>query len=293
MILDSHIHTHMELFKGSVKENQRDLLDKMHQAGVDGGALLSLEPTVYPDIPYKDRIDNVLELCAGQELLFPFFFLYPPDEDTEEQMEYAAKNGICGFKIICTSFYPGDPRCIAACKKAAEMGKPVTFHSGILWDGGGVSGKYNRPTEFESLLDVKNLRFALAHMSWPWCEENIAVYGKFENTKYERGGEGCEMFIDTVPGTPRNRREAALDIVCCGDYEVKYNIMFGTDCRTDSYNVQWTKEWIERDKQLFNKFGIDSEDFLEHYYCKNFLRFIGKSDEKVKKADVAVADTTM
>ena len=56
----------------------------------------------------------------------------------------------------------------------SQADRPILFHSGILWDGK-PSGPYNHPAGFESLLEVDGLRFCLAHISWPWCDELIAV----------------------------------------------------------------------------------------------------------------------
>ena len=33
----------------------------------------------------------------------------------------------------------------------------------------------------EAGFDIPGLRFCCAHISWPWCEECVAVYGKFLN----------------------------------------------------------------------------------------------------------------
>jgi predicted TIM-barrel fold metal-dependent hydrolase len=71
---------------------------------------------------------------------------------------------IDGFKIICTHFYPGDERVLEFARFCAENGKPIFFHSGILYDGK-VSSKYSRPIGFEDLIQVNGLRFSIAHIS--------------------------------------------------------------------------------------------------------------------------------
>lgn len=289
MILDSHIHT--ALFDGTPQENQTKLLADMKKVGIDGGVIISLDPRSYPDMNYVQRLDHVLALCEGQDLLFPFFWIDPLEENAVEQVDYAVSRGIQGFKMICTDYYPSDPRCLAVCRRAAELDKPVTFHSGILWDGR-ESAKYNRPGEFECLLEIPHLRFVLAHVSWPWCEENLAVYGKFENAHVLRPDLSCEMFVDTTPGTPRNRRKPVFEMVFEGDYEMKYNTLFGTDCSTDAYNLSWVREWRKRDVEILRECGMD-DDFLDHYYCKNLLRYLGKSDEKICKQPVEMADHSL
>ena len=51
----------------------------------------------------------------------------------------------------------------------AKHEKPVLFHSGILWDG--LNSSSTTSPRFEALLEVNGLKFALAHVSWPWHDE--------------------------------------------------------------------------------------------------------------------------
>ena len=74
------------------------------------------------------------------------------------------------------------------------------------------------------------LRFALAHVSWPWVDECLAVYGKFLNALTRRRELSVEMFIDTTPGTPRIYRQEVLTKLMTIGYDVEHNILFGTDC---------------------------------------------------------------
>ena len=98
----------------------------------------------------------------------------------EDQIVMAAEKSIMGFKVICDRYFPGDKRAMEIFRIIAKTKRPILFHSGILWDGK-PSSQYNRPSEFESLLEINHLRFSLAHISWPWCDELIAVYEKFLN----------------------------------------------------------------------------------------------------------------
>jgi hypothetical protein len=106
----------------------------------------------------------------------------------------------------------------------------MLFHSGILYDGRDTS-RYNRPAEFECLLDVPGLRFAMAHISWPWCDEMIALYGKFQAAHGSRA-DVPELFIDTTPGTPAIYRRDALTKVFTVGFDVKHNVLFGSDSVT-------------------------------------------------------------
>ncbi len=287
MILDGHIHMHPT--DRNPEENRRELLASMREAGISGGVIISPDPTEYPERSAEQRMRDVLALCRGEEMLFPFYWIDPLDDDPVSQVERAADAGIDGFKIICSGFYPSHEGVLAVCRRAAELNKPVLFHSGILWDGRD-SARYNRPGEFECLLEVPGLRFSLAHISWPWCDECLAVFGKFNNAYSVRPGLSCEMFIDLTPGTPRNYRERAFSSMLLGDYTMKYSLIFGTDCDTRGYNSPWAREWIERDNGLYRKFVPEDEaDLTEHVYEKNLLRFLGKSEEVVQKTIPQVA----
>lgn len=53
--------------------------------------------------------------------------------------------------------------------------------------------------------------------------------------------------------------------------------MFGTDCNTDGYSAAQSTKWQNIDDPLYKRFVEgDVEDFKEHIYGKNFLRFIGR-----------------
>ena len=270
MILDGHIHI------VNTQSKRDPLLRAMEEAGVDGGLVMSAMPSnMNPEAEAPERrLEHVLEFCQDQELLFPFFFLNPVEETALEQVDRAVRSGIAGFKIICTNFYPSDPRCVESYRHIASYKKPLVFHSGILWDGLNASGNYNKPTEFEVLLSIPGMRFALAHISWPWCDECVAVYGKFNNATLCSGGITTgEMVIDNTPGTPKIYREDALRKVLLTGYDVLQNMYFGLDNTVENYNVEWAKGWIKTDMTVYEELGLDS-DAIQGIFSRNLLRFI-------------------
>lgn len=75
-IYDAHLHT------GFGTPDAMSLLGKMEEAGFYGGILLSAAPDVTPRedlyLPFKERIDNVLEWTHGsQGRLYPFLGCIP------------------------------------------------------------------------------------------------------------------------------------------------------------------------------------------------------------------------
>ncbi len=254
-----------------------ELVDRLGAAGLDGCCVLSQSYVVgFEDdrtahAP-KDRIKNVMAFTKGRDGLIPFYFIDPTEPDAEKQVDMAIDAGVMGFKTICTHFFPSDERAVPVYHKIAATGKPYLFHSGILYDGSNASGNYNRPCNFEVLLSVPRLRFALAHISWPWTDECIAVYGKFNNYLENFGpGDAPEMFVDTTPGTPaRYRRDALAKFLDMGG--AADHILWGSDCSTD-YSTEYAQSIRDRDEGIAQELDLD-EDFLDKWYHRNFMRFL-------------------
>ena len=273
MILDGHVH---------VREMGGDpaaLLESMSNAGVDGGILISFIPPCFSKRDYDDsaeRLDDVMRWAEGNENLFPFFWIDPTEDGALDQVATATERGVAGFKVICDHFYPGDDRPMEVFGAIARAGKPMLFHSGILWDHK-PSGNFCRPCNFEALLEIKGLRFTLAHISWPWFDECIAVYGK----ALAACSGKAEMFIDVTPGTPPIYRREALTKLFTVGYDIERNVIFGTDCNANDYNHAWATEWIERDNGIYDELGL-SDDARSRIYAGNLRRFVGASAERIE-----------
>ncbi|MBO5714451.1 MAG: hypothetical protein J6R83_03390, partial [Clostridia bacterium] len=57
-------------------------------------------------------------------------------------------------------------------------------------------------------------------------------------------------------------------------YDVKDNVMFGSDCVADDYNVDYAKSIIATDTKILNELGIDKES-QEKLFSTNVMRFLG------------------
>ena len=283
---DSHVHTE------EGRADKEAYLNRLGEAGISGSVVISKPPAnfenlVKPEDPEK-RLADVLSFTEKSENLYPFYWFDPLEKDADKQIEAAVESGIYGFKVICDRFFPGDERPMEIFRKIAGTGKPILFHSGILWDGK-PSGEYNRPLAFEPLLEVDGLRFCLAHISWPWVDECIAVYGKFLNAFNLRPDLSVEMFIDTTPGTPEIYRMEALTKLFTIGYDVENNVMFGSDCNTADYNVNWTRNWIKMDTNIFHGLGL-SDEVIQKIYRDNLKRFLGISSIRVERKPPKVAE---
>ena len=276
-IFDMHVHA-----KKTTPEPER-LLRELSMAGVSGCTVLSNKPLEVSCEEGSSCEERMAEIKAWTEThpdrLFPVLWVHPDEEGIVEKIKIAAKTGVMAFKVMCNSFYVGDTKSMDMLAEIARQDKPVIFHSGILWDGR-VSSCYNRPANWEALLDLDGIRFSLGHCSWPWIDECIALYGKFLNA--EAHGRRVEMFFDLTPGTPEIYREELLRKLFFVGYDVPNNILYGTDCRTSGYQYEWTKKWLKIDTALFDKFGI-SEKLRQKIFRDNLFRFLGKTDRKVDR----------
>ena len=273
-IYDMHVHA-----EGSATPNPQDLIEKMEKAGVYGGTVISVRPTEsYGRIrmDYEQRIQNVLAWTKGYEdRLFPVLWVHPREKDLPAKLKDAASRGIRAFKMICDNYYVYDDISMKAIECIAELKKPLMFHSGILWIGKAVAADYNRPANWEILLTVPGLKFSMAHCSWPWYDECIAVYGRLmASYRFDPQGSS-EMFFDLTPGTPEIYREDLFKKLFNIGYDVPHNTMFGADMSADDYDSGYVKRWIDFDNDLYEKLGV-SEELKELIYEKNFLEFIGE-----------------
>lgn len=277
--IDCHVHMGMGVYNEKMVRLE-DMLRKMDEAKVDAVSLFSIPPVTYREADPagecpsddRDRLELIIDWMSRSDRVYGMYFIDPTAEDALNQADEAVKAGITGFKVICNYYYPDDPRAMKTYAHIAELGKPIQFHSGILWSPH-PSSKYNRPVGFEPLLEIPKLRFSMAHVSWPWVDEFIALYG-YSDSRKKQGLPTAELFVDTTPGTPPIYREDALfKLYNCG-YSVEDHIMLGTDCRW-SYDVDYSNKIQENDKRIFAKLGLSQEQF-EKYSYKNYLRFIGE-----------------
>jgi len=252
-----------------------NLREQMKAAGIDGGVILSYRPNIFnfdgAIYTPQQRLDKLFEVTGGHGNLFPFYWIDPTEKDAAEQVKLAGDYGVSGFKVICREHYPGDSRAMKTYAIIAKSGKPMLFHSGILYDAFN-SSNYNRPAGFEALFDVEGLRFAMAHVSWPWCDEMIAVFGKFRFAN--RKNKDVELFVDLTPGTPDIYREEVLTkLIKLTGFRFTDNMLFGTDNDGD-YNSAYAKGIIDQDNMIYDKLNVPAEE-REKIYHSNFMRFLG------------------
>ena len=271
--IDCHCHMQGKIIP------PEELLKKLDAAGMEAVEVMSFAPPSLmwaaaldcPRTP-SDRLKFLVDFGSKSDRIFTMFWIDPTDEDAMEQVDRAVEAGVTGFKVICDHYYPCDDRPMQVFAHIAETGKPLHCHSGILYSPH-VASRYNRPVWFEDLLEIPKLRFALAHVSWPWVDECLAVYGHWQSMK-KRGQTTAEMFIDTTPGTPKIYREEMLMKLYNVGYDIENNVMLGIDNRYD-YNVEYCRQICSGDEFLLSKLCV-TEEQRNKYFWKNYYRFIGR-----------------
>lgn len=282
---DSHIH----IMHGD--PDPEAFYSSLREAGLRGAAVFSRPPRKtsksQPDpLPPEKTVDQLIEWCSAAPTLYPFYYINPADPAAIDNAVMAAEKGVYGFKIIHNDGLPCQPAFIPLYRKIAELGRPITFHTGILWDGL-VSSDFFRPANWEGMLNVPKIRFATCHISWPWVDECIAVYGKLLNAITRNGWETVpEMFIDITPGTPKIYRREALAKLHTVGYDVFDHIMFGTDCRVKPYNVGWSKDWQATDDAIYAELGLEAK-VIDSCYRTALQRYLFGGDNSNRRAPTA------
>ncbi len=280
-IFDMHIHSR------NTEINPERLISEMDRAGVYGGCIFSNDSergNSKTGTSFEERMTEITRWTQGYEdRLFPVLRFHPYEDGIIEKIHIASERGVMAFKTICSDFYVYEDGCMRVLEEISKLNKPIIFHTGILWDGKS-SSKYNRPINWEALIDIDNIRFSMGHCSWPWHDECIALYGKFLNAK--SSGKNVDMFFDITPGTPEIYRRDLLTKLLTIGYYVPDNIMFGTDCNAYPYNYEWTARWMKIDNEIYDSLGVGPK-LREKIYGKNLMRFLGilKEEKKEYKLD--------
>ena len=210
-------------------------------------------------------IDHVAAVqAADPERIFGLIWAEPRCPGMVEEVERGiVERGLRGVKLIPDHWEAGDEMLFPLYEKMQALGKPIQFHSGILY-AFGDSSRFCGPVLYEPLLHFPGLRFALAHISWPWTDECIAVFGRFRAAAgYQKGK--CQMWIDTSRGTPDALRKA---IPFCG----MERLMFGVDGSPSAPDTAHSH--VQKDIALLrDSLGVSQEQLETFFWgaCERFF----------------------
>jgi len=265
VIIDAHLHT-------TGDERQADVLRSLDESQTDIGVLLA--PflnngyTMHDADSLRRANAYLADLVKGQEdRLIGFAVLNPSLPDVVDDLQRAVDAGLRGVKMVPSGWYPYDDKVQPLFAKAAELKLPLLFHSGIFIDG--RSGRFCRPTFFEALRDHPGVRVTLAHLSWPWTDEAIAVglIDRIHGVPPEKAMFRFDLSFGPPPAYRLEVLRKALDVLgpAC--------LQFGSDCFLPCSGAQIAERrgWLE---DLLSELQVD-DDAREQIMWRTAAAWLG------------------
>jgi uncharacterized protein len=139
--------------------------------------------TGHPPIANED----VAQGCAAHaDVLIPFASVDPwkGKAAVRQARRLVTEHGMRGFKLhpSLQAFHPNDRMAYPLYAAIEELGVPVLFHTGQtgigagMPGGGGVRLRYSNPMAIDDVaVDFPHLPIILAHPSFPWQDEALAI----------------------------------------------------------------------------------------------------------------------
>jgi uncharacterized protein len=133
------------------------------------------------------RSEEVAEACAAEaDVLIPFASVDPWQgaAAVRRARSLVAAYGVRGFKFhpSLQAFHPNDRVVYPLYEALQELGVVALFHSGQtgigagLRGGGGIRLAYANPMALDDVaVDFPDLRIVIAHPSFPWQDEALAI----------------------------------------------------------------------------------------------------------------------
>ena len=150
--------------------------------------------------------DDIAEAAARHsDVLIPFASIDPAkgQAGVREARRLVAEHGVRGFKFhpSVQAFRPDDRAAYPLYEAIGELGVPALFHSGQtgigsgLPGGGGIRLKYSNPMALDDVaVDFPDLTIIIAHPSFPWQDEALAVATHKPNVYIDLSGWSPKYF---------------------------------------------------------------------------------------------------
>ena len=169
--------------------------------------------------------------------------------------------GLKGLKFHPSTqqFYPNDQHFYPLWTKAQELGLIVLFHSGTTGvgagrpGGGGIKLGYARPIPYmdDVAADFPELTIVMAHPSWPWQEEQLAMLVHKPNVYMDLSGWSPKYFQPSL--------------ITYANFMISDKVIFGSD-----YPAITPDRWL-RD---FEQAGFN-DDVRPNILRENAARLLG------------------
>jgi uncharacterized protein len=150
--------------------------------------------------------EEVAQACAAHpDTLIPFASLDPHRGQAAvlAARRLASDYGARGFKFhpSIQAFFPNDPMAYPLYEAISELGLPALFHTGQtgigagVRAGGGVRLKYSDPLHLDDVaVDFPDLTIIMAHPSFPWQDEALAIATHKPSVYIDRSGWSPKYF---------------------------------------------------------------------------------------------------
>lgn len=188
--------------------------------------------------------EEVAKIAAeNSDVMIPFASIDPAKgkSGAREARRLVADFGIRGFKFHPTmqGFYPNDRSAYVLYEAIAEAGLPALFHTGQTGVGSGMRGgmgmklKYSNPIYLDDVAaDFPDMPIILAHPSFPWQDEALAVAQHKPNVYIDLSGWSPKYFPPIL--------------VKYANSILKHKVLFGSDWPAITPD-RWLKDFAEID----------------------------------------------
>lgn len=141
----------------------------------------------------------------NSDIMIPFASIDPHKGKlgAREARRLVNEFGVQGFKFHPSTqgFYPHDRMAYPLYEAIQELGKPALFHTGQTGVGSGMRGgygvrlEYSNPIHLDQVaVDFPDMKIILAHPSFPWQEEALAVAQHKPNVYIDLSGWSPKYF---------------------------------------------------------------------------------------------------
>ncbi|MFN4155855.1 MAG: amidohydrolase family protein [Paracoccaceae bacterium] len=149
--------------------------------------------------------DIARHAAENSDILIPFASIDPAKgkKGAREARRLVREFGVKGFKFHPTmmGFFPNDRMAYPLYEAIAEEGAIALFHTGQTGVGSGMPGgmgmrlKYSNPIHVDDVaVDFPEMPIVLAHPSFPWTEEGLAVAQHKPNVHIDMSGWSPKYF---------------------------------------------------------------------------------------------------
>lgn len=174
------------------------------------GVIFSIDAETASGVPYvgNEWVASVVQKYPDRFIGFASVDPWKGQMAVRELERSVKELGLRGLKLHPTTqaFFPNDPRFYSLWAKCAELGIPITFHTGQTGvgarspGGGGYKLKYSQPIPYldDIAADFPELTIIMAHPAVPWQEEQLAVAVHKANVYIDLSGWSPKYFRPTL-----------------------------------------------------------------------------------------------